>query len=113
MPEEYGYEIQYISVSKNIDSGDMSRLPSYRQLKSTHYSNHIAEILLKMYDVEELPNGTFPIKFTTINHYKQEYPGIKSKLPSTNYWKGSFLGGKNPITLLMCQDKIVVPQKLQ
>ena len=40
-----------------------------------------------MYEVEELPNSKFLIKFTTIEHNQQEDPGIKSKLKSAKYNK--------------------------
>ena len=49
----------------------MSRLPSNAQPKSTHKSNYITETLLEIYDEEELPNGTFPQNFTTIDHYQR------------------------------------------
>ena len=35
------------------------------------------EMFLEMYDVEETLNGTFPLKFSTINHYQWEDTGIK------------------------------------
>ena len=60
----------------------MSRLPSNRQLESTHKDNYITENVLEMYGVEELQNGTFPLKFTTIDHYQREDPGIKAILKS-------------------------------
>ena len=47
----------------------MSRLPSNRKLEYTHKSNYIMEILLELYGVEYLPNGTYSLKFTTIDHY--------------------------------------------
>ena len=57
-----------------------------------------------MYDVEELPNGTLQLKFTTTNHYKQEDLCIKSKLKSAKY-KLPFCGDRNYIDLLTYQDK--------
>ena len=62
----------------------MSRLPSNGQPKSTHDSNYVTETLLEIYDVEELPNVKFPLKFTTIDHCQPEDPGIKSKFKSVN-----------------------------
>ena len=80
--EKYGPEIQYIPGTKNIIADAMPRIPSNGKPNSTHKSNYITETLLEIYDVKELTNGTFPLKFTTINHYQQEDPGIKSKLIS-------------------------------
>ena len=62
----------------------MSRLPSNGQPKSTHESNYVTETLLENYYVEEILNGTFPPKFTYIDHYQWEHPGIKSKFKSVN-----------------------------
>ena len=63
----------------------MSRLTSNRQPKYTHESNFVTETLLDIYDVEELPNNTLPLKFTTIDHYKLDDTGIKVKLKSAKY----------------------------
>ena len=71
------YHIQYTPGAKNILAGFISRLPSNIQPKSTHQSNYITETLLEMYEVEKLPDGTLPLKCTTINHYQRYYPGIK------------------------------------
>ena len=50
-----------------------------------HKSNYIMEPLLEMYDTEDLPNGTTPLKFKTIDQYQQEYPGTKPKFKSAKY----------------------------
>ena len=68
----------------------MSRLPSNGQPKSTHESNYITETLLEIYHVEELMNGEFPLKFTTINHYQWEYLSIKARLKIAKYKKDLF-----------------------
>ena len=64
---------------KNITADDMSRLLSNGQPQSTHESNYVTETLLEMYDIEELLNGTFPLKFTNTDHYQPEDPSIKPK----------------------------------
>ena len=48
------------------------------------------ETLLEMYDLEELLNGKFLLKFTTIDHYQREDPGMKDKLKSAKYKKNPF-----------------------
>ena len=58
-----------------------------------------------MYDIEEIPNGTLPLKLTTINYYQHEDPGIKAKLISKKYKKNIFRGGRNPINLVTYQEK--------
>ena len=37
-----------------------------------------------MYNVQELPYGTFSIKFTTINNYQQQDPGINPNRKAQN-----------------------------
>ena len=75
-----GYSIH--PRAKNIVADATSRFPSNGQPKSTHKSNYITKILLEIYDVEKLPNGTLPLKSTTIDHYQREYSGIKAKFKS-------------------------------
>ena len=60
----------------------MSRLPSKKQPRSTHESNYVTETLLEMYGIEEIPNGIFPLKFTTINHYQWGNPCVQARLLS-------------------------------
>ena len=69
----------------------MSRLTLYRQPKSTDKSNYIAETLLEIYDVEELPDGTFTLKFITIDHYQMENPVIQAKLLCEKIEKNLFV----------------------
>ena len=54
----------------------MSRIPSNGQPTYTHEYIYILEELLEMYDIEDLPNGTLPLKCTNIYHYQREYSGI-------------------------------------
>ena len=70
-------EIKYTPEAKITMTDSMYRLLSNRLPKSTHESNYIAETLLEMYDIKEIRNGKFLLKFTFINDYQWEYPGIK------------------------------------
>ena len=63
----------------------------YVQSKYTQESNYIAEALLGMYDIEELPHGMLPLKFTTIDHYQQEDHVIRAKLLCAKYKKFIFM----------------------
>ena len=69
---------------------DISRLQLNGQPKYTHEYNWIMEDFIEMYDVKELMNGTFPLKFTAIDHCQREDPGIKSTLLSVKYIKKIF-----------------------
>ena len=57
----------------------MSRFPSNEQPKSTYESNCITKTFLEMYVIEEQPNGTLPLKLTSIDHYQREDTVIKDK----------------------------------
>ena len=61
----------------------MSRLTSDGKPKSIHESNDAAVIFLEIYDVEQIPNGTFPLKSRTINNYQWEDLFMQYKLLST------------------------------
>ena len=64
-------------------------------------------------DIEELPEGTFPIYFNLIDRYKREYPFLTKILKCAEFTKSSFRGVRNTIDILTYKDKIVIPQKLQ
>ena len=67
----------------------------------------------EIYDIEELPEGTFPLYFNLIYRYQQEDPFLTENLKCTEYTKGTFRGGRNTIDLITYKYKIVIPQKLQ
>ena len=67
----------------------------------------------KLYDIEELLEGTFPISFNLIDCYQQEEPFPTEKLKCAEYSKGSFRGGQSTINIITHKDIIVIPQKLQ
>ena len=57
-------------------------------------------------DMEEIPEGTFPINLKLIQTYKRLEPIIRDKYKDGTYHKGSFHGGSNSdINLIICKDK--------
>ena len=81
--------------------------------KYIHESYYIAETFIKICNIEELPDGILPLKFTTIRHYQWEYYGIHAKILCKNIFKElllwrpqSYYTGNVPI-------KMFIPQKLQ
>ena len=61
-------------------------------------------------DMEELPEGTFPMNLKFIGKYQRQEPSILAKYKNGKYQKGSFRGGSNiDISLITCKDKIVIP----
>ena len=69
--------------------------------------------MLELYDINELPEGTFPLSFNIINRYQREDLVLSEKLNSAEYKKGSFRGGQNTIKIGTYKDKIFISQKLQ
>ena len=65
-------------------------------------------------DIEELPEGNFPINLKLIAKYQRQEPSIREKYKNGKYHKGYFRGVINiDINLIMCKDKIVILSKLQ
>ena len=61
-------------------------------------------------DIEEIPEGNFPINLKLVQKYQQVEPIITAKYNEGTYHKGSFCGGNNTdIKLIKCKDKIVIP----
>ena len=61
-------------------------------------------------NIEELPEGTFPINLKLIQKYQHIEPSIISKYETGKYHQGSLSGGSNiDINLIMCKDKSGIP----
>ena len=71
------------------------------------------ETMSEIYDIEELPDGTFTLSFNLIDRNQREEPFLTEKLNCEKYEKCYFRGGLNTIELVTYEDKIVIPQKLQ
>ena len=74
---------------------------------------YTTETMSELYNIKELPEGTFPISFNLIDRYHREYPFLTEKLKCTEITKGSFRGGRYTIAFIRYKYKIVIPQKLQ
>ena len=65
-------------------------------------------------DIEEIPEGTFPINLKLIQKYQRSGPIITAKCKYGTYHKGSFRGGSNiGLKLIPYKDHIVIPSILQ
>ena len=67
----------------------------------------------ELYNIDELPDGMFPLSFKIIDRYQREDPFLLEKLNSVEYLKSYFSGGWNNIKLVTHKNKIFIPQKLQ
>ena len=74
---------------------------------------YTTEKMLELYDIKELPYGTFPLSFKLIDCYHREDPTLSEKFNSAEYIKGSFRGGRNTINLVTFNDETVILQLLQ
>ena len=88
--EKYGPDIEYILGKKNIAADALSRLPNKRNEETTHKSTYTTETMLEIYNIEELPEGTFNLSFKFIDVYRWEYPILTEKLKCAEYIEGSF-----------------------
>ena len=112
--EEYGPDIEYIKGEKKIVVYAISILPLNGNEATTQKSTYQNKIVSEIDDIEELPEVTFPINLKLIQICHREEPSIKAKYKNVTYHKGSFRGcGNIDINLIMCEDKIVIPKKLQ
>ena len=63
----------------------------------------------KINDIEELPEGTFPINIKLIAKHQQQEPSIRDKQRDVTYHKSYFCGGSNiDLSLITCKGKIVI-----
>ena len=69
--EEYILEIEYIPGDKNIVADALSQLPNNGNKKTTHESTYTTETMPELYDIDEIPEGTFPILFNIIDRYQR------------------------------------------
>ena len=92
----------------------LSRLPLNWNEETTQKSTYQKEIVSEINDFEELPEGTFLINLKLIQKYQQSESSILAKYKNGTHHKGYFRGGSNiDLKLITCEDKIVIPSKLQ
>ena len=59
--EEYGPDIKYIQGKENIAADALSRLTNNGNQETIHETAYTTETMLEIYNIEELPEGTFLI----------------------------------------------------
>ena len=65
-------------------------------------------------DIEQLPEGIYPINLNLIQIYQQTETSIIAKYKYDTDQKGSFRGGSNiDLNLITCKDTIFIPSKLK
>ena len=56
-------------------------------IKRLHEQMYITEIVSELYDIKELPDGTFPLSFNIIDQYQREVPFLTEKLKCAEFTK--------------------------
>ena len=91
-----------------------TRFPNNGNQETTQESQYITYIMLRINDINKLPEGIFPVKLKIINQYQQKYPSLIAKYKTGKYESGSFCGVRNiNFNNITCEDKIVIPLILQ
>ena len=65
-------------------------------------------------NIEEIPEGNFRINLKLIAKHRRTEPSLMDKYKDSIYQKGSVCGVSSIyLNLITCDDKIVIPSKLQ
>ena len=116
--EEFGATLKYIKGSHNIIADCLSRLHLEPSLKSEPDYDVTDEPpnrpLHQAFSFEELPKDAFPLRLKLIEYEQGKDKSLLTKVRnSTAYSLRSFRGGGKERKLIVKNDKIVVPAKLQ
>ena len=84
-----------------------------RNQGTTHESAYTMETMSELYDIKELPKGTFTLSFKTYRHLSAQRSLTNKKLNCAEYTKCYFSGGWNTIEIVMYNGRILTSQKLQ
>ena len=101
----------YIKGAKNIVADALSRLrraesmEAGKQLPYTTIADH--------FGLEELPEGTFPLRYSILDKYQQKDQEMVKALRAGQYQTKTFRGGGKEYLLITQDGKIVVPKVLQ
>ena len=106
--EEFGPELNYIKGENNVVADALSRLDMDNNREILNLTEAAG------YDDEDLPSGSFPIRYSAIRKEQQKDKVLMAKLkPGSDYTEQLFRGDNKQISLICKDGKIVLPKKLQ
>ena len=106
--EEYNPDLQYIKGEYNIVADALSRLPMLDLDPSPMKMEQLA------FEDEDLPPDAFPLNYKTLMSHQQKDENLLQKAKANKqYALKMFRGGGKTSTLIVKNDKIVVPTTLQ
>ena len=104
--------LEYIKGKKYIVSDALSIFPFNGNQDSSQNSTYQKEIVPEINDIEEIPEGTFPINLKLFKKYQWSEPILMAKYQDGTCHKGYFYGESNiDINLIKCKDQIFIPSK--
>ena len=75
--------------------------------ENPHEFTYKKEIVSEINDIEEVPEGIFPVNLKLINQYQCKYPILMAKYHICKYNTCSSCGGINiDLNLITCRDDI-------
>ena len=89
----------------------LSQLPNNSDQDTTHETTSTTETISNLYNIKEMPEGTFPLYFNPVDRYQREYPFLRETIKHVEYTKGFFRRGRSTIDLITYKDKIFILQK--
>ena len=106
--EEFGPELNYIKGENNVVADALSRLDMDNNREILNLTEAAG------YDDEDLPSGSFPIRYSAIRKEQQKDKVLMAKLkPGSDYTEQLFRGDNKQISLICKDGKIVLPKELQ
>jgi hypothetical protein len=100
--EEFGPTMEYIKGPKNIVTDTLSHLKMTSDTQSLDMADCYG------LDSDDLPDNTFPISYTLIDHKQKKDKTLLKQAQTCLYSLKKFHGGGTTVCLLCFKDKIVI-----
>jgi len=113
--EEFGPELRYIKGEHNVIADALSRL-GIKDTDTTNDKPEDLQWLAECYgsDTKDIPSEFFPLRFKDIQREQLKDEDLTAKLRENDKYKThSYRGGGKTRTLIVKDDKIVIPKTLQ